>query len=85
VLESTKKVDALPSAATIIQEKEQNMVAKVYADRRSADPEPEAPTADHDLETEVQAVAAWFEALPAEWQRYLDHEARAGRQAYGRA
>ena len=65
------------------------MVAKVHADRPSADAAqpggPEAVTPDHDLETEVQAVAAWFEALPVEWQRYLDHEARAGRQAYGQA
>ena len=74
------------------------MVAKVHADRPSADAahpgarpgapsdlETEAATPDHDLETEVQAVAAWFEALPVEWQRYLDHEARAGRQAYGQA
>ena len=60
------------------------MVAKVYADRLSADPEPDDTTPDHDLETEIQAVSAWFEALPAEWQRYLDDEARTGRHAYGR-
>jgi hypothetical protein len=40
---------------------------------------------DQDLEAEVQAVAAWFEGLSPEWQRYFDHEARSGREAYGQA
>lgn len=56
------------------------MGAKAYADRSEAEPE-----IDHDLETEVQAVAAFFEALPPELQRYLDREAEIGRQAYGQA
>ena len=60
-------------------------VAKVYADRLSPDPEPDTTPLDHDLEAEVQAVAAWFDALPQEWQRYLDHEAQSGRRAYGQA
>jgi hypothetical protein len=60
------------------------MGAKVYADRLIPDAEPELPS-DPDLEIEVQAVAAWFDALPAEWQRYFDHEAQSGRRAYGRA
>ena len=60
------------------------MIAMVYADRLSEGPEPDAATPDHDLETEIQAVAAGFEALPVEWQRYLDHEAQTGRRAYGK-
>jgi hypothetical protein len=44
-----------------------------------------APMTDPELEAEVQVVAAWFEALPVEWQRYFDDEARSGRRAYGRA
>jgi hypothetical protein len=60
------------------------MGAKVYADRLSPDAEPEGG-ADPELEIEVQAVSAWFDALPAEWQSYFDHEAQSGRQAYGRA
>ena len=48
------------------------------------DPQTPGP-AGPELEAEVQAVAAWFEALPAEWQRYFDHEAQSGRRAYGRA
>jgi hypothetical protein len=61
------------------------MVARVYADRSGvalATPEAEP---DQELESEVQAVAAWFEALPPEWQRYFDREAENGRQAYGQA
>ncbi len=60
------------------------MGAKVYADRLMPDAEPDG-LLDHELEAEVQAVAAWFEALPAEWQRYFDHEAQSGRRAYGQA
>jgi hypothetical protein len=59
------------------------MVASVLANHRAPDPDPD-PT-DSELEAEIQAVAAFFEALPAEWQRYLDQEARAGRRAYGEA
>ncbi len=60
------------------------MVAKVY---RSQDTEPvdSVPPVDPELEAEVAAVAAWFEAQAPEWQRYFDHEAESGRQAYGRA
>ncbi len=74
------------------------MGAKVRADRRSQHPEPlvavesgghaathpPTPEADPDLEADVRATAAWFEALPSELQRYLDHEAlHSGRRAYG--
>jgi hypothetical protein len=38
--------------------------------------------AEPEVEAEVQAIAAWFDALSPEWQRYFDHEARSGRQAY---
>ncbi len=63
------------------------MGAKVYADCLSLEPDSgvEPPTSERALEAEVQAVAAWFESLPAEWQAYFDHEAEAGRRAYGRA
>lgn len=65
------------------------MGAKVYADRMSAaamDAEPGSEgEPELSVEPEVQAIAAWFEALPLEWQRYFDHEARCGRQAYGPA
>jgi len=62
------------------------MGAKVYADRLSPDADLEVvPEQELELETEVQAVAAWFDALPAEWQRYFDLEARSGRRAYGQA
>jgi hypothetical protein len=74
------------------------MVAKVYADRDGGrspasgdrltpdlELEIEGPPVDNDVETEVQDVAMWFEALPPEWQRYFDHEAQIGRQAYGPA
>jgi hypothetical protein len=59
------------------------MVAKVYADRLSPDLDLEGAPVDNDVETEAQAVASWFEALPPEWQRYYDDEAQSGRQAYG--
>jgi hypothetical protein len=59
------------------------MVASVLV--RSLTPDPDHDPADSELEAEIQAVAAFFEALPAEWQRYLDQEARAGRRAYGEA
>jgi hypothetical protein len=59
------------------------MGVKLIADRPD-DAASDAP-ADQDLEAEVQAVAAWFDALPPEWQRYFDHEAKSGRQAYGPA
>lgn len=39
---------------------------------------------DPELEAEVAAVAAWFEALPAELRAYLDVEARCGQKAYAR-
>jgi hypothetical protein len=70
------------------------MGAKVYADRLSLDGEPAveaapSPAADPEteraVEAEVQAVAAWFEALPAEWRAYFDLEAQSGRRAYGPA
>jgi hypothetical protein len=51
-----------------------------------AEPELDPPLADEPSEeTEVQAVAAWFEALPAEWRSYFDHEAESGQRAYGQA
>jgi hypothetical protein len=53
------------------------------ADRQDEVERSEMP--DQELEAEVQAVAAWFEALSPEWQRYFDHEAKSGRQAYGHA
>jgi hypothetical protein len=59
------------------------MVASVLV--RNVAPDPDTDAVDAELEAEVQAVAASFEALPAEWQRYLDQEARAGRRAYGEA
>ena len=40
---------------------------------------------DPELEAEIAAVAALFDALPLDWQRYLDHEAEVGQAAYGRA
>jgi hypothetical protein len=43
------------------------------------------PSSQHSQETEVQAVAAWFEALPDEWRSYFDREAESGQRAYGRA
>jgi hypothetical protein len=49
---------------------------------------PEGPLegfTSRELEAEVQAVAAWFEALPAEWRSYFDREAESGRRAYGQA
>ena len=65
------------------------MVAKVYADRSGGTPaSPEAELDEgpaSELEAEVRAVAAWFEALPPEWQSYFDREAKSGRQAYGQA
>ena len=46
----------------------------------------ELPTAascpDPELEAEVQAVAAWFDGLPADVQSYFDHEALSGRASY---
>jgi hypothetical protein len=61
------------------------MVARVYADRSGGAPATPEAEPDQELESEVQAVAAWFEALPPEWQRYFDREAESGRQAYGQA
>ena len=61
------------------------MVAKVYAETLIPGTEPQAAPPDPELEAEVAAVAAWFEAQPPEWQRYFDHEARHGLEAYGRA
>jgi hypothetical protein len=60
------------------------MGAKVYADR-PGQPGLADESAELDLETEVQVVAAWFDDLPVEWQRYFDEEARRGPDAYGRA
>lgn len=66
------------------------MGAKVYADCLSdegvsSSPDlatlPEEPSE----ETDVQAVAAWFEALPDEWRSYFDREAESGQRAYGPA
>jgi hypothetical protein len=64
------------------------MVAKVYADRLSQDADVsqvEPCAIDPDLEAEIRAVAAFFEALPAEWQAHFDREAVTGRRAYGQA
>ncbi len=63
------------------------MVAKVYADRSSheADAEPASEPPETGLEAEVAAIAAWFDALPAELRAYFDHEASSGRRAYGLA
>ena len=69
------------------------MGSKVQAGRRgwelelkleSGSPIVDVPAAplDPELEAEVDAVSAWFEALPAEWKAYFDHEARRGREAY---
>jgi hypothetical protein len=63
------------------------MGAKVYADRPGHDVAPGAgddggPT---ELERDVEAIAVWFEGLPAEWQSYFDREAESGRRAYGQA
>jgi len=46
---------------------------------------PEEPSSERSEETEVQAVAAWFEALPDEWRSYFDDEAESGQRAYGQA
>ena len=79
-----------PAESTIVGE-EERMVAKGYADRLSheADADAEAAALPGDtepgLETEVAAVAAWFDALPAEWRSYFDREAESGRRAYGQA
>lgn len=49
-------------------------------------PSPIPPAADEaSVETDVQAVAAWFEALPDEWRSYFDREAESGQRAYGQA
>jgi hypothetical protein len=74
------------------------MGAKVYAgylnrEGGSSSPDPELDLlVDGDSlpdepseETEVQAVAAWFEALPDEWRSYFDREAESGQRAYGQA
>ncbi len=63
------------------------MVAKVYADRLNPEDEIQAsePPADPELEAEVAAIAAWFEALPRDLQAYFDREAASGRRAYGQA
>lgn len=61
------------------------MGAKVYADRLSLEDGSAGAAPDSELEAEVQAVAAWFDALPAEWRSYFDREAESGRQAYGQA
>ncbi len=61
------------------------MGAKVYADRLSLEDDSVGASPDGELEAEVQAIAAWFDALPAEWQRHFDREAESGRQAYGQA
>jgi hypothetical protein len=62
------------------------MGAKVRADCRSQHPEPlsavEPAPVDPELEADVGVFAAWFEALPAELQRWFDHEAVHGRSAY---
>jgi hypothetical protein len=62
------------------------MGAKVRADRRSQHAEPlvavDPAPLDPELEADVRAAAVWFDALPAELQRYLDHEAVYGRGAY---
>ncbi len=68
------------------------MGSKVTAGRRdwelepvvplAATPELPAPPVDPELELEVEAVSAWFEALPSQWKAYFDHEARCGREAY---
>lgn len=64
------------------------MVAKVRADFRASEidtpkgaPADGAPS-DLELEAEVQAVALWFNSLPAEVRSHFDHEARHGREAY---
>jgi hypothetical protein len=46
---------------------------------------PDLPLDEVSEETEVQAVAAWFEALPDEWRSYFDREAESGQRAYGQA
>jgi hypothetical protein len=63
------------------------MGAQVYLDRPGETAQPGAPDepADAELEIEVQAVAAWFDDLPVEWQRYFDEEATRGQDEYGRA
>jgi hypothetical protein len=67
------------------------MGAKVYADRLSSPDGASPPSAsppsvsEGELEAEVQAVSAWFDALPAEWRSYFDREAESGRRAYGQA
>lgn len=73
-------------AESTIREQEKRMIAKVYADRLGPEAD-EDPTAEPDagVEGEVAAVAAWFDALPAELRSYLDHEAETGRRAYGQA
>ena len=63
------------------------MPANVRAGLSRAEPETIPASAeilpvDPELEEEVQAISAWFEALPAGLQSYLDHEARHGRDAY---
>jgi hypothetical protein len=64
-----------------------HLMAAELADKRGPEgavPEAaltEAP-AEPEVEAEVQAIAAWFDALSPEWQHYFDHEARSGRQAY---
>lgn len=57
------------------------MVAKVYRTPEAEPVDAELPV-DPELEAEVAAAAAWFEAQPSEWQRYFDEEARRGREAY---
>ena len=77
-----------PAESTILGE-EERMVAKGYADRLSHEADAEAAALPGDtepgIESEVAAVAAWFDALPAELRSYFDHEASSGRRAYGQA
>jgi hypothetical protein len=60
-------------------------MAAELADKRGPEgavPEGVLAPAEPEVEAEVQAIAAWFDALSPEWQRYFDHEAKSGRQAY---
>ena len=83
----TKTVDVVATESTIVREEKRMVATKVYADclSKDTDADPAAEPPETGVESEVLAVAAWFDALPAELRTYFDREASSGQRAYGPA
>jgi hypothetical protein len=75
---------ALPPDVAALPEDACHDGASAHDPRPSPWPAAEA-SEERSEETEVQAIAAWFEALPDEWRSYFDREAESGQRAYGQA